>query len=435
MIAGVSTFVPLTTERVAALVAANPRLAAVTGAGELTATEVGDGNLNQVFVVRARGSASPGIVLKQALPYLRVAGEGWPLTRERMRFETQSLLLYNETVPGFAPLVYDRDADQSWVAMEYLAGHRIMRQAVLAGDELAGVGRDLGEFVAAIAYTTSEMSLDAPTKRARAVEFSNPGLCHLQEDFVFTNPFFESPENEWNPALDADVRDIRSDRALKVAIAAAKAHYMSRGEALLHGDLHTGSVMIACSRGDPPDTKVIDPEFAFYGPIAHDIGTIVAHLAIGALAHAELTHDVERRQTIQQRLVTEIGDVWRGFVDGIERRWHLESSGDLASPDYWGDDHDGFVQFRNRHLADIAANIGRHGGCELLRRCMGIVSVAELEAIEDHAARARVERSLIAVAREWLLGEPPLRTTLDRATEHLIIPVERAASLTIGSGR
>lgn len=239
----------------------------------------------------------------------------------------------------------------------------------------------------------------------------------------------------WNPALDADVRDVRSDRALKVAIAAAKADYMIRGEALLTGDLHTGSLMIARSRSGRLDTKVIDPEFAFYGPIAHDIGTILAHLAIGVLAHVELTDVAERRQEIQRHLVTEMGEVWRGFVDGIERRWQLQSSGDLASPEYWGDDHDGFVQFRSRHLAGVAARAGRHGGCELLRRCLGIVSVAELDAIEEPAARARVERSMIAVARQWLLGECPPPTTLDHAVDHLIGPVEQAASPNEGSRR
>lgn len=52
---------------------------AFCGPGALTATEVGDGNLNQVFIVA--NAAGERVVLKQALPYLRVAGESWPLTR------------------------------------------------------------------------------------------------------------------------------------------------------------------------------------------------------------------------------------------------------------------------------------------------------------------------------------------------------------------
>ena len=50
---------------------------------DLHAREVGDGNLNQVFIVQSRspdGTPNGSVVLKQALPYLRVAGESWPLT-------------------------------------------------------------------------------------------------------------------------------------------------------------------------------------------------------------------------------------------------------------------------------------------------------------------------------------------------------------------
>jgi len=38
-------------------------------------SEVGDGNLNLVFIVK--GDAG-GIAVKQALPYVRLVGESWP---------------------------------------------------------------------------------------------------------------------------------------------------------------------------------------------------------------------------------------------------------------------------------------------------------------------------------------------------------------------
>ena len=67
-------------------------------------------------------------VLKQALPYLRVAGDSWPLSRERMRFETQALRLYNDLTPGLVPRVYDHDEDMSVVVMEFLSEHEVMRK-------------------------------------------------------------------------------------------------------------------------------------------------------------------------------------------------------------------------------------------------------------------------------------------------------------------
>ena len=82
--------------------------------GNLNADEIGDGNLNQVFIVReAENESGRAIIVKQVSTYLKVAGESWPLTRERMRFETQALLKHNELAPGLAPEVYDHDEEMS----------------------------------------------------------------------------------------------------------------------------------------------------------------------------------------------------------------------------------------------------------------------------------------------------------------------------------
>ena len=50
--------------------------------------EVGDGNLNLVFIVKG---ASGGIAVKQALPYVRLVGESWPLPLSRAHYEHQAL--------------------------------------------------------------------------------------------------------------------------------------------------------------------------------------------------------------------------------------------------------------------------------------------------------------------------------------------------------
>ena len=98
----------------------------------LTAQEVGDGNLNLVFFVENADDPTNSIVVKQALPYLRVMGESWPLTRERVRYETQALRKHNEVAPGLAPEVYDYNEEMSTLAMEHLRDHDIMRKPLVA---------------------------------------------------------------------------------------------------------------------------------------------------------------------------------------------------------------------------------------------------------------------------------------------------------------
>lgn len=414
-------------ESVSKFVGQHEKLRSIVGPGRISAREIGDGNLNLAFVFETDATERSTLILKQALPYLRVAGEGWPLTRDRMRFETESLLFHNEITPGMVPEVCAFDLDNSWVAMEFLADHDVLRQAIKAGAPLREAASEIGLFSAKLTYHSSEMSLPATDKRERVKKFTNPELCQLQEQFVFTNPFFENEENDWNSAIDADVRKVRADSDLKRAIALAKADYMSNTQALLHGDLHTGSVMVTRT-GDAAGTRVIDPEFAFYGPVAYDLGTIMANFAIGAVAQWALEGIPSSRRNLQAELVEAIGACWRGFVAEIEKLWTLESGGDLASASYWNKDNDGFADFRSEYLKSIAKSCGPHGGCEILRRCMGIVSVSELEAIEDTEKRGHVERQLIAIARNWLLGGTLETVQTSAAVDHLAESVTDAIS-------
>ena len=48
---------------------------------DLEVEEVGDGNLNFVYKVRQRKNPEQAVVIKQAVPFLRIVGESWPLSR------------------------------------------------------------------------------------------------------------------------------------------------------------------------------------------------------------------------------------------------------------------------------------------------------------------------------------------------------------------
>lgn len=93
---------------------------------------------------------------------------------------------------------------------------------------------------------------------------------------IFTDPYYEAADNRHTtPYLDAAVAELRADSAAKAAALAAKAAFCQRREALLHGDLHTGSCIVSAS-----EFYVIDSEFAFYGPMAFDVGKFMANLLL-----------------------------------------------------------------------------------------------------------------------------------------------------------
>src|SRR5215467_12024170 len=107
----------LDTETVPAFIATVPRLRAVLGErmDSWRVREVGDGNLNLVFIVQgAKGS----VCVKQALPYVRAAGESWPMTLERAFFEASYYATVAPYVGGLIPRVYHYDEQLYCTVME-----------------------------------------------------------------------------------------------------------------------------------------------------------------------------------------------------------------------------------------------------------------------------------------------------------------------------
>ena len=87
-----------------------PRVMEILGDGEgYDITEIGDGNLNFVYRVARACDRMRSVIVKQAVPYLRVAGEDWPLSRNRMIYELRAARLYSDLAPGFVPEIYYDD--------------------------------------------------------------------------------------------------------------------------------------------------------------------------------------------------------------------------------------------------------------------------------------------------------------------------------------
>ncbi len=367
---------------------------------ELEVKEVGDGNLNLVFVVTNRKNPEQTVVLKQALPYLRVAGESWPLTRERMRYETQALLKYNELTPGLVPEVYDHDEEMSLVIMENLGRHEIMRKGLVARKRYPHFVDHISTFLVNSLFYTSDLYLTGPEKKLLQAKFVNEQLRKLQEDFVYTNPYMDSPENNWNPLVDDEVQAVRSDGELKMAIAEMKDAYMNHSEALIHADLHTGSIML-----NEEDTKVIDPEFAFFGPMGYDVGAVLQNLVLNYLSHYGHTEDPEVRAEYQEYVLDMVRDIWNEFARKFDETWKNNNRGELVPDKYWDfpGGQEAFAEFRRRYIHRILQDTAGHGGPKFLRRMMGIVSVWDITSIEDLKKRAVAERAAIHIGRRWVL--------------------------------
>lgn len=392
---------PLDEKTVLDYVRHNNDLQQIIDAGaNLTAEEVGDGNLNLVFIIKSVDNLSQSVVVKQALPYLRVAGDSWPLTRERMRFETQALLCYNELTPGLAPIVYSHDEEMSLVAMEYLGNHEVMRKPLVARKRFPKFADQISTFLANVLFKTSDLYLTGPAKKTLQKQYINPELCKLQEDFVFTNPYMSSEENTWNPEIDAEVTAVRNNMPLKRAIVDLKEKYVMHAQALIHSDLHTGSIMV-----NDDDTRVIDPEFSFFGPMGYDIGALLSNLVLNFGSHYAHTSNKADRDDYQTYLLDTMRNIWTGFETKFEALWVEHNNGELVPNNYWlypsGDD--AFAGYRRDYMRRLLQDTAGLGACESLRRMMGIVSVWDISSIEDNKQRAIAERFVIRVSSRWIM--------------------------------
>ncbi|MBK8049184.1 MAG: S-methyl-5-thioribose kinase [Anaerolineales bacterium] len=376
----------------------------------LVAKEVGDGNLNLVFIVENPKNPKQSVVLKQALPYLRVAGESWPLTRERMRFESQALIKHNELAPGLAPQVYVYDDAMSLVVMENLSHLEVMRRPLVARKRFPHFADHISTFMARSLFFTSDLYLTGVAKKTLQAQFINPHLCEIQEKFVFTNPFMPSPENHWNPNVDDMVQAVRGNGALKIGLAEMKAKYMTCAQALIHSDLHTGSIM-----ADADETKVIDPEFGFFGPMGFDVGAVLENLVLNYLSHFAHTPDPDVRADYQGYLLDLVRDCWNQFAQKFEALWIEHPDGDLMPASFWAypGGAEAFAEFRARYMAELFRDTVGFGGSKMLRRMMGIVSVWDITSIADLEKRAIAERYAIRIGTRWVLERAQMRTIED----------------------
>ena len=345
--------------------------------------EIGDGNLNLVFHVIDEDGR--GVILKQALPYVRMVGDGWPMTPERAQREAHSLRTHHALAPELVCEVLAYHPEQHVLALEDLSDHRVWRDALNRELMHAGVASALGRYVARVAVGTSVLGRDRVEVSEQIASTQNPELCVITEDLVFTEPSFDIGRNSVLADNRPDADALAADAVFRGAMAEAKWRFMTKAEALIHGDLHTGSVMVR-GRGDgtPADSvKVFDSEFAFYGPIAFDIGALWANYVFAAVRASALG--------APERAAWAIGlieETWEAFADEYRR---LSTS--WLEPRLWD------AAFVERRLGEMLRESALFAAAKLSRRIVGAAKVADIETL-DPGVRVGAARNVLLAARE-----------------------------------
>lgn len=357
--------------------------------------EVGDGNLNLVFIVEGEAGS---VIVKQALPYVRLVGDSWPLPLKRAFFEYHALIRQEARDPGSVPAVLHFDEEQALIIMERLQPHIILRQQTMEGRKVAGLGKTLGLFAARTAFRGSDLSMTAKDKKADVALFAdNVELCDITESLVFTDPYFDAEMNRHTtPQLDGIVADLRRDEALKVEVQHMKRAFTSRGETMCHGDLHAGSIMVTDS-----EARIIDPEFAYYGPFGFDIGMLIGNYLMAYHAMPAHIADTDACGDFQDWILSVIAETWSVFREEFLRLWRTERNGILYPKALYEDQGHHFASesAAEQLLAEIFRDLVGFAGVEMHRRILGLAHVAELDTIEDEDIKARCEAKCLKLGQ------------------------------------
>ena len=368
-----------------------PEIKRFFGSDNLNIKEIGDGNLNFVFLATSSSDSSKSIIVKQAVPYLRCVGEEYPLSRERMTYEIRSLESFAK-LSEHIPHIYHSDEDMSVILMEYLGEHIIMRKGMIDSIVYPNFASHISSYLANTLFKTSSLYLSNADKSKLISDFiDNTELCKLTQDFVFSAPYMKHETNTELPELQDAASKIANDTQLKTQILELKYKFMNQSDALIHGDLHTGSIMV-----NQNDTYVFDSEFAFVGPMAFDIGALIANLVMSWISHRVQDSNPE----YQEWIVDTILSIWKQFSEEFLALWNETNESALMLKDYASQEV--LNAYQTRFILDLLQDSVGFAGCKIMRRQLGIAGVEDIRGIEDTSKREEANRLALSIGERFI---------------------------------
>jgi 3-hydroxyacyl-CoA dehydrogenase/aminoglycoside phosphotransferase (APT) family kinase protein len=253
----------------------------VFGDGDvLHADELGGGVSNIVLAV---SSADTRVVVKQALPRLRVEDE-WLAKRERALNEASTLRLAGTITPGCVPELLDVDEDLCALTMTAAPGDwTTWKDRLLAGEADPAVASELGEILGAWhSATFGDEELLA--------SYGDPEVF----DQLRIDPYYRTIERRRPRLANAVEGFVHRMAATRIC--------------LVHGDYSPKNVLVG--RG----LWVIDFEVAHFGDPAFDLAFMLNHLLLKRL---------------------HLGGRGEGIVDCVKSFWagYLGAASGMPAPD------------------------------------------------------------------------------------------------------
>ena len=346
---------------------------------DLTAKEIGDGNINYIFKVEDKINGK-SIVLKQADKLLRSSGR--PLDLSRSKIEANILKIENDLAPNFVPKVYLYDEIMCVLAMEDISEYKNLRTELLAGKIFPNLANNISEFLSKTLLLTTDLFMNKFEKKKNVKEFINPELCDISECLVFTEPYDNNRNRNIITAGNEEFVEntLYKNEDLHFAILKLREKFMNYSQSLIHGDLHSGSIFI-----NEKGIKIIDPEFSFYGPMAYDVGNVIGNLYFPLYRAKFFMEENEKKEKFINWLEKCIFDIPNLFSEKCKLLWEKYSNDKLLKNE----------KFRDYYIENIVKDSLAYAGTEIIRRTIGDAKVLGLTSLESSEKKLQFERELI----------------------------------------
>lgn len=349
------------------------------------------GNLNHVC--RVYDDKGHSIYIKQAAAGLRISAD-MKASLDRNRQESELLEIEEKFAPGMVPHVYFFDTVMCANGMEDCSDFEVMRDAMMKHETFPRFADDISTFMVRTLLLSSDIVMDHREKKELNRKYITPDLDDITEKLVLMEPYLGAERNNvYPPNKEFVEKELYSDDALHLEVSKLKFNFMTNAQALLHGDLHTGSVFI---RQDA--TKVFDCEFGTYAPMGYDIGNVVANM-IFAYDNGLSTDD----RPFCDWCLQAIKDTMDLFIEKYDKLYDEAVTEPMAKVP-------GFKQY---YLESILNDTAGYAGTELHRRTVGMANVIDVTTIKDEKKRLLAERINIFAGKDYIMNQKKFRSGQD----------------------
>ena len=154
-------------------------------------------------------------------------------------------------------------------------------------------------------------------------------------------------------------------------------------------------------------------EFAFYGPMAFDIGALLGNYLLAYMAQPGQATDDDDRVRYSQWILETVTATWAAFENEFRRLWGSERTGEFFPASTFDESDACLERALSTFLATVLEDSIGFAAAKMIRRVAGVSHVEDLLSISDADQRAKCERHVLMLARAMLLGRNVLGSIED----------------------